>query len=104
MVVALRPDVVLIARSSRAWERLEALGLKVVALEPKTHADVQRVMLTIGQLLGAKDAQRMWCAIDAGVSAAAQSLPASVRGTTVYFEVNEGPYAAGEASFIGETH
>ncbi len=103
MIVALRPDVVLIAKSSRAGERLEALGVKVVALEPKTHADVQRVMLKIGELLGAKDAQRIWRAIDAGVSAAAQSLPASVRGTKVYFEVNQGPYAAGEASFIGET-
>lgn len=104
MIVALRPDVVLIAKSTRAAAaRLEALGLKVVALEPKTHADVQRVMLKIGQLLEAKDAQRIWRAIDAGVSAAAQSLPASVRGTRVYFEVNPGPYAASEASFIGET-
>jgi iron complex transport system substrate-binding protein len=103
MIVALRPDVVLIAKSSRAGERLEALGLKVVALEPKTHADVQRVMLKIGQLLDAKDAQRIWRAIDAGVSAAAQSLPPSARGAKVYFEVNQGPYAASESSFIGET-
>ena len=35
-IVALKPDVVLMAKSSRAHERLEALGLKVVALEPKT--------------------------------------------------------------------
>lgn len=103
MLVALRPDVVLMAKSSPAVPRLEALGLKVLALEPKTHADVQRVVLKIGQLLEAKDAQRIWRAIDAGVSAAAQSLPASVRGTRVYFEVNAGPYAASEASFIGET-
>ena len=103
MIVALRPDVVLIAKSSRAGEHLEALGLKVVALEPKTHADVQRVMLKIGQLLDTKDAQRIWRAIEAGVSAAAQSLPASARGAKVYFEVNQGPYAASESSFIGET-
>ncbi|MDZ7936805.1 MAG: helical backbone metal receptor [Rhodoferax sp.] len=103
MIVALKPDVVLMAKSSRAGERLEALGLKVVALEPKTHADVQRVMLKLGQLLEVQDAARIWRAIDAGVSAAAQSLPPAVRGTKVYFEVNQGPYAAGEASFIGET-
>ena len=30
------------------------------------------------------------------MSAAAQSLPASVKTTRVYFEVNRGPYAAGE--------
>jgi iron complex transport system substrate-binding protein len=39
----------------------------------------------------------------AAVSAAAQSLPAAARGVRVYFEVNSGPYAAGESSFIGET-
>ncbi len=103
MIVALRPDVVLMATSSRAAERLRALGIKVVALEPKTHADVQRVMLKIGQLLEVPDAQRIWRAIDAAVMAAAQSLPANARGTRVYFEVNPGPYAAGEGSFIGET-
>ncbi len=103
MIVALRPDVVLMAKSSRAAERLRALGIKVVALEPKTHADVQRVMLKIGQLLEVPDAQRIWRAIDAAVMAAAQSLPANARGTRVYFEVNPGPYAAGEGSFIGET-
>ena len=102
-IVALRPDVVLMAVSSRVGERLQALGIKVVALEPKTHADVQRVMLKLGQVLDVPDAQRIWRAIDAGVSAAAQSLPAQVRNTQVYFEVNQGPYAAGESSFIGET-
>lgn len=102
-VVALRPDVVLLAGSSRAAERLESLGLKVLALEPRTHADVQRVLLTLGQLLGVADAQRVWRAIDAGVLAAAQSLPPSVRGTRVYFEVSAVPYAAGASSFIGET-
>jgi iron complex transport system substrate-binding protein len=102
-IVALKPDVVLMATSSRVGERLQALGIKVVALEPKRHADVQRVMLKLGQLLEVPDAARIWRAIDAGVSAAAQSLPAGVRGTRVYFEVNQGPYAAGEVSFIGET-
>jgi len=102
-IVALRPDVVLVATSSRASDRLRALGLKVVALEPKTHADVRRVLDKVGLVLGVPDAQKVWRAIDAGVSAAAQSLPAGVRGTRVYFEVNRGPYGAGESSFIGET-
>jgi iron complex transport system substrate-binding protein len=102
-VVALKPDVVLIAVSSRASERLQALGIKVVALEPKTHADVRRVLEKVGTLLGVNDAQRVWRVIDAGVSAAAQSLPAAVMKTRVYFEASSGPYAAGESSFIGET-
>jgi iron complex transport system substrate-binding protein len=102
-IVALRPDVVLMATSSRAADRLRSLGLKVVSLEPKTHADVQRVMFKIGEVLGVPDAAKIWRAIDAGVSAAAQSVPASAKATRVYFEVNQGPYAAGESSFIGET-
>ena len=102
-VVALRPDVVLMATSSRAAARLESLGLTVVALEPKTHADVQRVLGKLGQLLAVPDAQQVWRSIDASVSAAAQSLPATVRGTRVYYEVSRGPYGAGTQSFIGET-
>ncbi len=102
-IVALRPDVVLMATSSRSSARLEALGITVVALEPKTHADVQRVLGTIGQVLGVQDAQRVWRVIDAGVQAAAQSVPAAARGARVYFEASSGPFAAGQASFIGET-
>jgi iron complex transport system substrate-binding protein len=104
-VVALHPDLVVLATSSRAIERLQALGLKVVALEPRSHADVQRVLGKMAQLLGmqAADSQKVWRRIDAAVSAAAQSLPPRARGTRVYFEVNRGPYGAGESSFIGET-
>ncbi|MBI2771180.1 MAG: ABC transporter substrate-binding protein [Burkholderiales bacterium] len=102
-VVALKPDVVLMATSSRGAQRLEALGLKVLALEPRSSADVQRVMGKLGTLLEVPDAQRIWRAIDAGVSAVAQSMPAQAKNTRIYFEVNRGPYGAGTTSFIGET-
>ena len=105
-IVALKPDVVLMATSSRASDRLESLGIKVMALEPKSHADVRRVLDTLGRLLEVPDADgaaRLWRVIDASVQAAAQSLPAHARGARVYFEVSRGPYAAGATSFIGET-
>jgi iron complex transport system substrate-binding protein len=102
-IVALHPDVVLAALSSRSATRLVALGIPVFALEPKTHADVQRAIGKLAQLLEIADGQKLWREIDAGVKAAAQSIPASARGTRVYFEVNRGPFGAGEASFIGET-
>ncbi|MDD2609568.1 MAG: helical backbone metal receptor [Giesbergeria sp.] len=102
-IVALRPDVVLMATSSRGAARLESLGIPVLALEPKSHADVQRVLGKIGQVLAVPDAQRVWRLIDAGVQAAAQSVPANARQARVYFEVNRGPYGAGSSSFIGET-
>ena len=105
-IVALKPDVVVLATSSRVSQRLESLGVKVVALETKSHADVQRVLKKLGALLDIPDAMgadRVWRLIDSGVSAAAQSLPAKTRNTRVYFEASRGPYAAGESSFIGET-
>ena len=103
-IVALRPDVVLLPLSSRALGRLEALGLKVVALEPKTMADVQRVLRQLGDVLGLPpaDAEGAWQRIERGVAAAAGSLPPSLHGTRVYFEVSSAPYAASESSFIGE--
>ena len=102
-VLALRPDVVLMARSSsRAVERLQALGIAVLAFEPQTHADVARVISQLGTLFGVADAPELWRSIDASISAAAQSLPQHVRGVRVYFEVGQG-YAAAEESFIGET-
>lgn len=105
-IVALKPDVVLLSVNSRVSDRLESLGVKVVALEPKTHADVRRVLTTIGDLFAvprAQGADRLWRVIDAAVQAAAQSLPPKARGARVYFEVSRGPYAAGQPSFIGET-
>lgn len=104
-IVALKPDVVLLSNSSRVVERLEALGLRTVALEPRTQADVHRVLHSIGMLLGlppAQGAEREWQRLQAGVDAAAQSVPAAVHGARVYFEVSRGPYAAGPSSFIGE--
>lgn len=103
-IVSLRPDVVLLARSARVTERLEALGLRVVALEPKSMKDVERVLGKLGQVLGREArAAALWHELDAGVTKVAASLPPRVRGTRVYFEVNSGPYAASESSFIGET-
>lgn len=101
-IVALKPDVVLLAASSRAMGRLQGLGLKVVALEPKTLADVRRVIGKVAQVLGSDRAPAVWERINSGVDAAARSLPPGLRGKRVYFEVNSAPYAASEASFIGE--
>lgn len=103
MIAALRPDLVLVATATRVTDRLRALGLKVIALEPRSYKDVQRVLTTLGQVLGAPDAQRLWRYIDAGVSAAAASVPPSARGVRVYYEVATGLWAAGESSFMGET-
>lgn len=102
MIVALKPDVVLLPPSSRAMDRLESLGVKVIALDTKTLADVQRVLGKVGQALGVGGAPRVWERLNANVDTAARTLPAPLRGTTVYFEINSAPFAASESSFIGE--
>ena len=104
-IVALKPDLVLLASSSRASQRLQSLGIKVLALEPKTHADLQRVLKTLGDVLGLPPsaALQLWQGIDAQLNAVTASLSPNARGSRVYIEVGRGPYAAGESSFIGQT-
>jgi iron complex transport system substrate-binding protein len=104
-VVAAKPDLVLMATSARGAERFASLGLTVLALEPRSHADVQRVMRIVAQALDVQVAEsdRVWRHIDAAVNAAAQSIPAQAKGQRVYFEVSRAPYGASESSFIGET-
>jgi len=103
-VVRLRPDLVLAATSTRAIGRLEALGLKVVALEPQTHADLRRSLGVVAALLGRPAAgSQVWAGIEADLQAAAARVPTAWRGQTAYVEVGSEPYAAGPASFVGQT-
>ncbi|WP_370445847.1 ABC transporter substrate-binding protein [Limnohabitans sp. 2KL-17] len=104
-IVALKPDLVLAAASTRGADRLQALGLKVLRLEPRNHADAQRVWRTVGQALHVPtaDSDHAWQGIQAGLQAAVQSLEPQARQQRVYFEVSPAPYGASEASFIGET-
>jgi iron complex transport system substrate-binding protein len=103
-IVALKPDLVLAAGSTRGADRLQALGLTVLRLEPRTHADAQRVLRTVGDALGlpVADSERVWRNIEGGVQAAVRSLSPMARQQRVYFEVSAAPYGASEASFIGE--
>ena len=103
-IVALRPDLVLTAASSPAARRLQALGLKVLVLEPVTFADVQPMLQQVAQHVGVSpaQAQQVWATVQADLAQAAQRMPVQAQGATVYFEVNPAPFAAGRASFIGE--
>ena len=105
-LVRLKPDVVLLAKSARIVQRLEALGIRVLALEPQTHADVHRVLHTVAAVLQLPNAQEqadaVWQNIQRQVGQAQAKIPAQAINTTVYLEASTGGYAAGEASFIGE--
>lgn len=102
-IVALKPDLVLAATSTRAVERLESLGLRVLALEPRTLAETERVVQRVATALGDPAAgPRLLREMDARIERAAARVAPRWRGQRVYFEVASVPYAAGEASFIGE--
>ena len=104
-IVALKPDLVLAAGSTRGADRLQSLGLKVLRLEPRNHADAERVWRTVAQALHvpAFESDRVWQDIQQGVQAAVGSLSPAARQQRVYFEVSPAPYGASESSFMGET-
>ena len=101
-ILALRPDLVLAATSTRALARLESLGLKVLALEPRTLEDFRRVVGQLDRALGTSGGPALLQGVDAELAAAATALSPAQRGTRVYFEVSSAPYAASEASFMGQ--
>ncbi len=104
-IVALKPDLVLMAGSARGVERLKSLGLAVLTLEPKNYADVQMTLGVVAKALGvpAKDSDRVWRDINAQVDEISKSVPQYAKAQRVYFEVSPVPFGAGESSFIGET-
>ena len=103
-IAALKPDLVLIAPSARAVERLQALGLNVVSLHTRSHEDVQHNLQRLGELLQEPArAHDAWAAIEQQMAAAAARVPPALRGRSVYFEVDATPFAAGPTSFIGQT-
>lgn len=102
-IVALKPDLVLVATSAPGSDRLRALGLRVVALEPKDYANAVRVLGALGHILGVDTAMSVVQTMQADMRAAVSQVPTSAVGKRVYFEVSPGPYAASTSSFLGQT-
>ncbi len=103
-IVALRPDMVLLGPRSRAGERLTELGVPVQVFDARTHADLKRMLLALGQSLGEPArAAELVQRIDRELDAASRRMPPALRGRSVYVEVGIGPTAASAKSFIGET-
>ena len=106
-LVKLKPDLVLLARSARVTQRLESMGIKVVALEPQSQEDMHRVIHHIAGALHLPDAtvrsETLWQSIQQKLDAAAARVPKAAVGARIYFEAGSGYFAAGDASYIGET-
>jgi iron complex transport system substrate-binding protein len=76
----------------------------VLALEPQDDAGTARVIDTVAAALGREAAGvQLRQRLRERLLAAAARVPPGWRGRALYVEVASTPYAAGEASFIGET-
>lgn len=103
-IVALMPDVVLVSSAARVIGSLEALGLRVMVLETRDRADLHRTLDVLAQLFDVPlSGQRVWARIERETADAAARVPVAMKGQRVYFELDATPYAAGPASFIGQT-
>ena len=101
-IVQLKPDLVVVDKSSPIISRLEDLRIPVMAFEIKTMADEERTLKKLDLALGSKESGRVWNQIQAEITRANKQLDGSQKNMRVYFEVNAAPYAAGRSSFIGE--
>nr|WP_242596926.1 helical backbone metal receptor [Rhodocyclus gracilis] len=102
-LVALKPDIVLTSYVPRLAERLEAAGVKVLMLDLRTQADIRRALALLGRMLALPDPEAAWRTIDTRIERAGRTVPASMRGVSFYYEFDSSLFAAGEASFIGES-
>lgn len=102
-ILALRPDLVLLAPSSRLSGRLRSLGLPVAELDATELAQVQRVLQKVAALIGQPQAAAVqWQRMQDELRLARMAVPERARGIAVYVEVGSAPYAASESSYIGE--
>jgi len=103
-LLRLRPDLVLAARSQRALDRLQSLGVTVLALDTDTHADLRRALQVVATVLGEPArGEAAWAALQQQMASAAARVPPALRGARVYVEIGATPFAAGPGSFIDQT-
>jgi len=94
-IVQLKPDLVMVEKSSPIISRLEDLRIPVMAFDVKTMADEERTLKKLDLALGSKESGRVWNQIQAEIMRANKQLDGSQKNMRVYFEVNAAPYAAG---------
>jgi iron complex transport system substrate-binding protein len=101
-IVRLKPDLVLLEKSSPLIARLQSLGILVMAFDVQTMADVQRTLRQLDAVLGSTESGAVWERIQLDIARASRALSPSQKAARAYFEVNSAPFAAGKSSFIGE--
>jgi iron complex transport system substrate-binding protein len=101
LLLATRPDLVLLSEASSAAEQLERNGIAVWAGSARTFDDVFRVIDVIGRIVDRRArADELAEHIRKEVAAVETSL-AAVEPVRVYYELDATPYSVGPGSFIG---
>jgi len=101
-IIRLKPDLVLVEKSSPLIARLQSLGISVASFNVQSMADVQRTLRQLDVVLGSSESGAVWDRIQFEIARANRALSPSQKTAQVYFEVNSAPFAAGKTSFIGE--
>jgi len=101
-IIRLKPDLVLVEKSSPLIARLQSLGISVAAFNVQSMTDVQRTLRQLDVVLGSSESGAVWDRIQLEIALANRALSPSQKTARVYFEVNSAPFAAGKTSFIGE--
>ncbi|WP_117238475.1 ABC transporter substrate-binding protein [Thermus sediminis] len=102
LIVALRPDLVLVSKYGRLYETLERAGLTVYAVRTETYEDIFRTTRTLGRLLGLPgEAERLVAQIQREVYAEEARAARARNRPRVYYEIDPTPYTVGPESFIG---
>ena len=101
-IVRLKPDLVLLEKSSPLIARRQSFGIAVAAFDVQSMADVQRTLRQLDIVLGSAESGAVWDRIQLEIARANRALSPSQKTARVYFEVNSAPFAAGKTSFIGE--
>jgi iron complex transport system substrate-binding protein len=101
-IVRLKPDLVLLEKSSPLISRLQSLGITVAVFDVRSMVDVQRTLRQLDIVLGSTESGVVWDRIQLDIARANRALSPSQKAARVYFEVNSAPFAAGKTSFIGE--
>ena len=101
-IVRLKPDLVLLEKSSPLIARLQSLGISVMAFDVQSMTDVQRTLRQLDAVLGSTESGAVWERIQLDIARASRALSPSQKAARVYFEINPAPFAAGKTSFIGE--
>jgi iron complex transport system substrate-binding protein len=101
-IIQLKPNVVLLEKSSPLITRLNDLGIKTFALDVKSMGDEERALKKLDLVLATSESARVWNQIEQELTRASKQLNLDGKHLRVYFEVNPAPFAAGKSSFIGE--